>query len=172
MFSLIIFGLARVIYYYGFSVFEMLVTFIVGRRWFTDKSNDIVKDEKVGSDGKDSLDRRKVLGDSNSDSNNGNKPGGDGPLGEQGFLKVDDFIILRTLIKGWVKEGIKEALKDFILKEAKKKKERVVKGEGTSPKKRKKALDVGEGAVSPKKKKNSSKKELVNKDVITKDKDL
>lgn len=172
---LILFGLARVVYLYGFSVFKMLITFIIGGRWFTDKSNEIIKDEKVVSDGQGSLDRRKVLGnsnsDSNSDSNYGNKPGGDVPLEEQGSLKVDDFGILKDLIKEWVKEGIKEALKDFVVKEAKKKKEKVIKTEGTSPKKGKKALTVGEReAVSPKKKKkNSSKGELVSKDVIIKE---
>lgn len=169
--SLIIFGLARVVYHYGFSVFKILITLMVGGRWFIDKSNEVIKDEKIAGDGQGSLESRKVLGNSDSGSDSGNKPSGDSPLGGQGSLEIDDVSRLKIIVKECVKEGIKEALKAFVVKEAKKKKDKVVKTEGTLPKKSKKEALIVEGrqvVVSPKKK-NSNKKELVGKDEIIKE---
>lgn len=71
-------------------------------------------------------------------------------------------------IKKAVKEALEEAMKDFVVKEAKKKKQKVA-GENPTPKKKSKKSEGVEvdsvKAVTPKKKKTSKKRELV----ITKD---
>nr|AGS17944.1 M-ORF [Anodonta anatina] len=163
VFMMVIVGILRGIRLYGYDLYKKFMLLMVGSSWFTEKSGEAVKDEKSISDGLNPSEGQKVSGV-------------DGPKGEGGSIKVEDISSLKNMISEAVKEAIKEAMKDLVVKEAKKKKEKVVSGDGTSPKKKsKKSLEVGEAVgdtvvvVSSKKKSSPKKKELVVKEEPSKE---
>nr|AQM37778.1 M-ORF [Unio crassus] len=168
VFGLMIFGLWRAIDLYWYSIYSAIMVVLMGSSWFDDKSVDSNKGEKVfAGNSPVSLDEKKV----------GDVVSGVETLvvDKEDSKKGMDVNDLTEIIKKAVKEGIKEAMKDFVIKEAKKKKDTVVSGDSTTPKKKSKkvlAKEMGEMVsetnnqeVTPTKKKKSKKSELVNKEV-------
>nr|AQM37820.1 M-ORF [Unio tumidus] len=172
--SLVIFGLFRGIYLYWSKVYSGIMFVMMGSSWFTDKSLSNSGDVKSVNDGQSSGNKGDV---SVSDSHNSlgeSKVGG--VVGKEDFGKVMDVGSLSDVLKEAVKEAIKEAMKDLVVKEAKKKKDKVVGGDSTLPKKSSKkvlagetsgvVVELGNQEVAPVKKKKSKKSEPVIKEVF------
>jgi hypothetical protein len=155
------------------ELYKKFMIMVIGSRWFNEKYGDVIKDEKtVTGSPNSSVDQKgnDVVSDANI------------PSVERGSIKterisikVEDVKSLKDIIREVIKESIKEVIKDLVVKEVKKKKEKVVTGDTVTPKKKsKKSVVVGEVGTSvvetvpSKKKKVSKRKELVIKEELPK----
>nr|AQM37750.1 M-ORF [Unio crassus]AQM37764.1 M-ORF [Unio crassus] len=166
--GLMIFGLWRAIDLYWYSIYSTIMLVLMGSSWFDEKSVDSNKGEKMPTGNSPISSDEKKVGDVVSGVETL-------VVDKEDFKKGVDVNDLTEIIKKAVKEGIQEAMKDFVIKEAKKKKDTVVSGDATTPKKKSKkvlAKEMGETVsgtnnqeVAPAKKKKSKKSELVDKEV-------